>query len=65
MKKESKNGFTLLEMVLVIAIICIVTMVIWYSVSMYLNAAKTATEKVETHNSVVESVREEVLEENG
>lgn len=60
MKQLNKKGFTLIEMVLVIAIICIISMVIWFSATMYLNAAKTATEKIESNVSVVESVREEI-----
>ena len=55
MKKisKSKKGFTLVEMVLVIAIICILAAVLVLSVTDYINRAKTAT-------SVIDENREEV-----
>ena len=55
MKKisKSKKGFTLVEMVLVIAIICILAAVLVLSVTDYINRAKTAT-------SVIDETREEV-----
>ena len=45
MKKIQKNrkGFTLVEMVLVIAIIVILAAVVFFTVADYLNAAKGAT----------------------
>jgi len=58
---KNRRGFTLLEMVLVIAIILILAVVVWFSVSDYMNAAKKATEKVEAHNSVNAQVMEEAF----
>lgn len=58
---KNRRGFTLLEMVLVIAIILILAVVVWFSVSDYMNAAKKATEKVEAHNSVNARVMEEAF----
>lgn len=59
---KTRRGFTLIEMVLVIAIILILTMVILFSVSKYVHAANTASSKVEAHNSYVEEVYGEALE---
>lgn len=58
MKKIQKNrkGFTLVEMVLVIAIIVILAAVVFFSVTDYLNKAKSATSKIEQHNSAVNDV---------
>lgn len=55
MKKisKSKKGFTLVEMVLVIAIICILAAVLFLSVTDYINRANKAT-------SVINENREEV-----
>ena len=55
MKKisKSKKGFTLVEMVLVIAIICILAAVLVLSVTEYINRADKAT-------SVINENREEV-----
>lgn len=55
MIKLSKNsrGFTLLEMVIVIAIITIISIVIFYSIKDYLDASKGAQKKVNEHNSVI------------
>jgi len=57
MKKiqKSKKGFTLIEMVLVIAIIVILASVMVIAVGGYLNKAKSAKAKVESHNSDVSS----------
>jgi type IV pilus assembly protein PilA len=58
MKKISKNkkGFTLVEMVIVIAIILILASVIIFSVSKFINAAKSAQGSVSQHNSHIEEV---------
>lgn len=58
MKKIQKNkkGFTLVEMVLVIAIIVILAAVVFFSVAEYLNRAKSATSKIEEHNSAIADV---------
>jgi len=55
MKRISKNrrGFTLVEMVIVIALIIILALVIFYNVVDYMNAAKGATKKLSEHNSAI------------
>ncbi len=58
---KNRRGFTLLEMVLVIAIILILAVVVWFSANDFLGAAKSATEKVEAHNSVNAQVMEEAF----
>lgn len=63
MKKINKKGFTLIEMVIVIAIIVILAIVVYFTVAEYLNKAKSATEKMESHISVVESLSEQVEKE--
>ncbi len=62
MKKIQKNrkGFTLVEMVLVIAIIVILAAVVFFTVSDYLNAAKSATEKIQEHNDAISDVAQEI-----
>ena len=58
MKKilKNKKGFTLIEMVLVIAIIVILATVMFLSVSTYLTKANTAKDKVSAHNSAIDSI---------
>ncbi len=58
--RKSMRGFTLIEMVIVIALIVILALVIFYSVSDYMIAAKSATEKMESHVADVESVAVQV-----
>ncbi len=55
MKKisKSKKGFTLVEMVLVIAIICILAAAMLMGISDYISRARTATEAINSHNSQV------------
>ncbi len=62
MKKIQKNkkGFTLVEMVLVIAIIVILASVLFFSVSDYLNKAKSAKDRISTHNSAINQATSEV-----
>ena len=62
MKKiqKSKKGFTLIEMVLVIAIIVILAAVLVMNVGEYLDKAKSATSSVEVHNSAISSVMGEI-----
>jgi len=58
MKKiqKSKKGFTLIEMILVIAIIVILASVLFISITGYINNANTAKGKVSTHNSLISSL---------
>lgn len=58
MKKiqKSKKGFTLVEMVLVIAIIVILAAVLVLGIGAYLNKARLAASSVKEHNSSVEYV---------
>ena len=62
MKKIQKNrkGFTLVEMVLVIAIIVILAAVVFFSVANYLNKAKSATKSINEHNKAIEDVTKEI-----
>ena len=53
---KSNKGFTLIEMVLVIAIIMIIAVVIWFTVSVYLNKAQSAKESVAAHNDAISKV---------
>lgn len=58
MKKiqKSKKGFTLVEMVLVIAIIVILAAVLILGVGTYLNKAKAASSSIRQHNSSISEV---------
>ena len=58
MKKiqKSKKGFTLIEMVLVIAIIVILAAVLIMGISGYLERANNAAASVSNHNSMIDSV---------
>ncbi len=58
MKKiqKSKKGFTLVEMVLVIAIIVILAAVLVLGVGTYLNKAKAASSSIREHNSSTSEV---------
>lgn len=58
MKKISKNkkGFTLVEMVIVIAIILILASVVIFSVTKFINAAKSAEKSIGEHNDGIEEV---------
>jgi len=58
MKKIQKNkkGFTLIEMILVIAIIVILASVMVIAVGGYLNKANSAKAKVSSHNAENDSV---------
>ena len=53
---SEKWGFTLVEMVVVIAIIVILAVVVFFSVAKYLTAARSATSKIDAHNSAIEEV---------
>ena len=58
MKKLTKNkaGFTLIEMVLVIALIVILASFFIFAYTNFLDKANTAKETVEAHNSVLSSM---------
>ena len=64
MKKiqKSKKGFTLVEMVLVIAIIVILAAVLVLGIGAYLNKARLAASSVKEHNSSVEVVNKAIDE---
>ena len=63
MKKidKSRKGFTLVEMVLVIAIIVILAAVLLLGIGTYLNAANAAASSVTAHNDSVNYVTNEIL----
>ena len=62
MKKiqKSKKGFTLVEMVLVIALIVILAAVLIIGVTKYLQAANSARASVDMHNSAIGEVNHEI-----
>ena len=57
---KTKKGFTLVEMVLVIAIIVILAAVLVLGIGSYLNKARAAASSVTAHNSSVEAVTSEI-----
>ena len=59
--RKMKKGFTLIEMVLVIAICIILAVVVYYSVASYLGKAKSATSKMNEHQSAIEYVTAQVF----
>lgn len=62
MKKliKTRKGFTLVEMVLVIAIIVILAAVLVLGIGSYLNKAKAAASSVTTHNSSISILNSEI-----
>ena len=62
MKKIQKNkkGFTLIEMVLVIAIILILASVLIISIGTYIQKAKDAKASVKIHNDAIASASREI-----
>lgn len=63
MKKimKSKKGFTLIEMIIVIAIIVILAAVVFFSIQNYIDAANDAASSISTHNSLIESVYQDAI----
>ena len=57
---KTRRGFTLVEMVLVIAIIVILASVLVIGIGNYLNKARRAADSVTLHNSSVEYLSAEV-----
>ena len=57
---KTKKGFTLVEMVLVIAIIVILAMVVFFSVASFLGKAQSATSSIKKHNEAVSTVTAEI-----
>ena len=57
---KSKKGFTLVEMVIVIAIIVILAIVVWFTVSVYMNKAQSATQSISEHNQAISDVLSEI-----
>lgn len=60
---KTRKGFTLVEMVLVIAIIVIITAIIIFSVGSYLNASNSAKASVSQHNSEINQVYDECFDD--
>ena len=62
MKKiqKSKKGFTLVEMVLDIAIIVILAAVLVLGIGTYLNKAKAASSSIQAHNKSFSLVNSEI-----
>lgn len=67
MKKviKSRKGFTLIEMVLVIAILVILAAVLILGVGGYLQKAHNAAASLSTHNASVEAINEAIGAEIG
>lgn len=65
MKKilKNKKGFTLVEMVIVIAIILILAAVVFFGVQRFLNAANSTADTLEERNDEIISVLDTVLPE--
>lgn len=59
-KRKNKRGFTLIEMVIVIAICIILAIVVYFTVASYLNQAKSATEKMSEYYETVNSISEQI-----
>jgi type IV pilus assembly protein PilA len=59
---KTRKGFTLVEMVLVIAIIVIIAGVFIVSVGRYLNATNKAKVSISAHNSEIEQVYAQAIQ---
>ena len=62
---KSRKGFTLVEMVLVIAIIVILAAVLLLGIGTYLNAANVAADSVTSHNDSVNYITNEIIAKSG
>ncbi len=62
---KSRKGFTLVEMVLVIAIIVILAAVLLLGIGTYLNAANAAADSVTSHNDSVNYITNEIIDKSG
>ncbi len=62
---KSRKGFTLVEMVLVIAIIVILAAVLLLGIGTYLNAANVAADSVTAHNNSVNYITNEIIDKSG
>ncbi len=62
MKKiqKSKKGFTLIEMVLVIAIIVILAAVMLIGIGTYIQNAQSAADKMSAHNDSITSLSNQI-----
>ena len=62
---KTRKGFTLVEMVLVIAIIVILAAVLLLGIGTYLNAANAAASSVTSHNDSVNYITNEIIAKSG
>ena len=62
---KTKQGFTLIEMVLVIAIIVILAAVLVMSIGAYLNRAKNAASSLASHNASISYVTNDIIDQVG
>ena len=58
--RRSKKGFTLIEMVLVIAIIVVLAAVLILNIAGYMDRAHNAASSLAEHNSTIERVTDEI-----
>ena len=58
--RRSKKGFTLIEMVLVIAIIVVLAAVLILNIAGYMDRARNAASSLAAHNSTIERITDEI-----